>query len=41
MGRQTKKGGDVLIPYIDDVVKQVDVENKTITIHVMEGLLDE
>ncbi|MBE2912285.1 ribosome maturation factor RimM [Anoxybacillus flavithermus] len=36
-----KKGGDVLIPYIDDVVKQVDVENKTITIHVMEGLLDE
>ncbi|WP_339174368.1 ribosome maturation factor RimM [Anoxybacillus sp. FSL W8-1294] len=36
-----KKGGDVLIPYIDDVVKQVDIENKTITIHVMEGLLDE
>lgn len=36
-----KKGGDVLIPYIADVVKQVDVENKTITIHVMEGLLDE
>ncbi|WP_309240397.1 MULTISPECIES: ribosome maturation factor RimM [unclassified Anoxybacillus] len=36
-----KKRGDVLIPYIDDVVKQVDVENKTITIHVMEGLLDE
>ncbi|AXM87908.1 ribosome maturation factor RimM [Anoxybacillus ayderensis] len=36
-----KKGGDVFIPYIADVVKQVDVENKTITIHVMEGLLDE
>lgn len=36
-----KEGGDVLIPYIADVVKQVDVENKTITIHVMEGLLDE
>lgn len=36
-----KKGGDVLVPYIADVVKQVDIENKTITIHVMEGLLDE
>ncbi len=41
MGRETEKGGDVFIPYIADVVKQVDVENKTITIHVMEGLLDE
>lgn len=27
------------IPYIEDVVKDVDVENKKITIHVMEGLL--
>ncbi|MGQ0419204.1 ribosome maturation factor RimM, partial [Bacillus sp. HC-Mk] len=28
-----------LIPYIDDVVLQVNIENKLVTIHVMEGLL--
>ena len=27
------------IPYIEDVVKNIDVEEKKITIHVMEGLL--
>lgn len=27
------------IPYIEDVVKEIDVDNKKITIHVMEGLL--
>lgn len=32
---------EVLIPYIDDVVKKVDVNNKKIIIHLMEGLLDE
>ncbi|WP_186577492.1 ribosome maturation factor RimM [Aquibacillus kalidii] len=31
---------DVLIPYIDDVVKEVDVTNKSIIIEPMEGLLD-
>jgi len=30
---------DALIPYIEDVVKIVDVENKRVTIHVLEGLL--
>jgi len=30
---------EILIPYIDDVVKDVDVENRKITIEVMEGLL--
>ncbi|MBM6618469.1 ribosome maturation factor RimM [Bacillus suaedaesalsae] len=30
---------DVLIPYIEDVVKEIDVENKKIVIHLMEGLL--
>ncbi|WP_245732829.1 ribosome maturation factor RimM [Salinibacillus kushneri] len=37
-----KQGGqkDVLIPYIEDIVKQVDVENKRIIIDPMEGLLD-
>ncbi len=37
--RQGKK--DVLIPYIDDVVKDVNIEKKEIKIHLMEGLLDE
>ncbi|MDQ0337529.1 16S rRNA processing protein RimM [Caldalkalibacillus uzonensis] len=32
---------EILIPYIEDVVKEVDVDRKQITIHVIEGLLDE
>ncbi|MRG85423.1 ribosome maturation factor RimM [Salinibacillus xinjiangensis] len=31
---------DVLIPYIESIVTDVDVENKRILIHPMEGLLD-
>jgi 16S rRNA processing protein RimM len=31
---------DLLIPVIDDVVRDVDVAAKRVTIHVMEGLLD-
>ncbi|WP_313471504.1 ribosome maturation factor RimM, partial [Lysinibacillus sp.] len=27
------------IPYIEDIVKDIDVEEKKIVIHVMEGLL--
>lgn len=34
-----KNGKEILIPYIDDVVKEVDVKNKKILIHPMEGLL--
>ena len=30
---------DVLIPYIEDVVKSVDVENKLITVQMLEGLV--
>lgn len=30
---------DILIPYIEDVVKDVDVENKIVTIELLEGLL--
>lgn len=33
------KGKEILIPYIDDVVKKIDVEDKTIVIEPMEGLL--
>ncbi|MDP4083013.1 MAG: ribosome maturation factor RimM [Bacillota bacterium] len=34
-----KDGKEVLIPYIVDVVKKVDIKEKTITIEPMEGLL--
>lgn len=37
---QRKGQKDALIPYIESVVKSVDVENKQITIHLMEGLID-
>lgn len=30
---------DLLLPYIEDVVKEVDVENKKIIVHLMDGLL--
>lgn len=33
------QGKEQLIPYIHDVVRDVDVTGNTITIHVMEGLL--
>ncbi|MEK4228709.1 ribosome maturation factor RimM [Solibacillus sp. FSL H8-0538] len=32
-------GKKYYIPYIEDVVKEINVEEKKITIHVMEGLL--
>ena len=37
---KTKENKEHFIPYIEDVVKDVDVKNKKIIIHVMEGLLD-
>jgi 16S rRNA processing protein RimM len=36
---QRKGQKDALIPYIEQIVKEVDVENKMVTIEVMEGLL--
>lgn len=35
-----KKGKDILIPYIDDVVSEINVADKMITITPMEGLLE-
>ena len=32
-------GKPIYIPYIEDVVKQVDVPNKRVIIHLMEGLI--
>ncbi|CAM3354697.1 ribosome maturation factor RimM [Marinicrinis lubricantis] len=34
-----KSGKDILIPYIDEVVLEVDVEEQLVKIHLMEGLL--
>lgn len=34
------KGKDVLIPFIKDVVKEIDVSEKKVFIELMEGLLD-
>ena len=35
-----EKGKDVLIPFIKDVVKEIDVSEKKVVIELMEGLLD-
>lgn len=34
-----KNGKEVLLPYIDEVVLHVDINNKKVTVHVMEGLI--
>lgn len=34
------KGKQLLLPVIDDVILDVDVANKTIRIHLMEGLME-
>jgi len=35
-----EQDNEYLIPLIDDVVKLIDFEKNTVTIHVMDGLLD-
>ena len=37
---KSQNGKEIMIPYIEDVVKKIDVENKKIDIEVMEGLID-
>ncbi|MFT8317158.1 MAG: ribosome maturation factor RimM [Sporolactobacillus sp.] len=34
-------GNDLLLPYIDDVVKSVDVAKKQIRVHLIPGLVDD
>ena len=34
------RGKDVLIPYIEQIVKEVDIKAKKVIITPMEGLLD-
>lgn len=36
---QPKGGKSILIPYIDDVVLDVNVQDRKVLVHVMEGLL--
>ena len=36
----TKDGKEVLVPAIRDIVKEVSIKNKQMTIHVMDGLLE-
>jgi len=35
-----ENGKEILIPYIEDVVKKIDITSKKINIEVMEGLID-
>ena len=35
-----ENGKEILIPYIEDVVKKIDLTNKKVNIEVMEGLID-
>lgn len=39
--RKEKGKKDVLIPYIDDFVKEIDLDNHFVKIELMEGILDE
>ena len=34
------EGKEVLLPVIDDCVKEVNVEEKKVIVHIMKGLLD-
>jgi len=36
---KNSEGKEILIPAIEDVIKDVDIENKKIVIHLMEGLI--
>lgn len=37
---KNESGKEILIPYIDDVVKEVNIEEKKVLIELMEGLID-
>ncbi|HJF17353.1 MAG TPA: PRC-barrel domain-containing protein, partial [Globicatella sulfidifaciens] len=39
--RHEPKKRDVLLPFINDVVKEVDLANGIATIELMEGLIDD
>ena len=33
------KGKEIMLPFIDDCIKEVDVQNKKVICHLMDGLL--
>lgn len=37
---KTNDGKEVLLPKIDECVKNLDIENQIVTVHIMKGLLD-
>lgn len=37
---ETKEGNEIMIPANEDLIKEIDEENETITMHIPEGLLD-
>ena len=37
--RSSEKSGDLLLPVIDDVIKETDLAAKRITVHLIDGLL--
>ncbi|MGX7111241.1 ribosome maturation factor RimM [Gemella cuniculi] len=37
---KNEQGKEVLIPYIEDVVKNIDIKNKKVEIEIMEGLFN-
>ncbi len=37
---KSDEGKEYLIPYIEDVVEEISIDNKEIFIHPIEGLLD-
>ena len=41
IGQNQKGKKDILIPYIESVVKSVDVESKKVTVEIPEGLIDD
>lgn len=41
IGQNQKGKKDILIPYIESVVKQVDVENGRVDVEIPEGLIDD
>jgi 16S rRNA processing protein RimM len=36
---ETKEGQKVLVPYVDEFIKEIDFENQEIVIHLIEGML--
>jgi len=36
---ETKEGQKVLVPYVDEFIKEIDFENQEIIIHLIEGML--